>query len=352
MAHNSKRVMEAAALLLLFSFFALIEGIIRMTINSKPVGGDGLDYWDHNEWTQVPIGVLLAAGCAEVLFGTLGIFIGFFQLFFEQGSATVSLLFAIVQAILGWFVFLTFVIAAPVFAVRNTEGVPDLLSQTEHQYLIIIGNLLGSVTFCWALQGGQFIMILRLMRAQQGRPEQGNALRALVWSGNQIVAAGSTLYVGFVLLLKDFESTTMPVGVPPHVVWFPVLSIVSGAIMFAYGAAGVLAANSAGVAQRLPALWVLCTLAMLVNFSWTFGIVPGLAPPIPGAAQHAGLVFSVTLLPVIHAWRAHHPVSAEDTATMTKASMEQPLPPRQYASTPQRSPYAQHAQFDLHEDMA
>ena len=309
---NSRRVSEASALLLLFSFFALIEGIIRMTSNSKPAVG--VDYWDSADGTRVPVGWFLAAGVAEVLFGTTGIFVGFFQLFFEQGSAAVTTAFAIMQAILGWFVFLTFVIAAPILAARNTAGIPDLLSANEHSALIIFGNLLGSVTFCWALQGGQFIMILRLLAAQKGQPEnkQRNALRSMVWSGNQVAAAASTLYVGFLLLSKDFTSTTAPVGAPPHVVWFPIISVITGAIMLAYGLAGFLAASNANIARRLPMLWVVCTLAMMVNFSWTFGIVPGLAPPIPGAAQHAGLVLAVTLLPVIHAWRAHHPLGDEN----------------------------------------
>lgn len=325
---NSKRVAEASSLLLLFSFFALIEGIIRMTSNSKPA--PDVDYFDNADWTKLPVIVFLAAGSSEVLFGMLGIFVGFFQLFFEQGSPEVTFTFAVVQAILGWFVFLTFVIAAPILAARNTTGT-DLLSQSEHRALIIFGNLLGSVNFCWALQGGQFIMALRLLSAQKGAPELPgrNAMRAMIWSGNQIVAAGSTLFVGFLLLTKDFTSTTAPIGAPPHVVWFPLISVITGMIMLAYGIAGVLAACNRNFVGNLPLLWVVATLAMMVNFSWTFGIVPGLAPPIPGAAQHAGLVLSVTLLPVIHAWRAHFPVE-EETApnkqvAIASGGVEQPV---------------------------
>lgn len=354
---NSKRVSEAAALLTLFSFFALIEGIIRMTSNSKPAVG--VDYWDTAEGTKVPVGAFLAAGVAEVLFGTTGIFVGFFQLFFEQGSTAITIAFAILQAVLGWFVFLTFVIAAPVLAARGTMG-NDLLSQNEHRALIIFGNLLGSVNFCWALQGGQFVMIMRLLAAQKNQPENlgRNALRSKVWAMNQVVAAGSTLFVGFLLLSKDFTSTTAPVGAPPHVVWFPLISIITGAIMLAYGVAAMVASGNIHAADRLPVLFVLCTLAMMVNFSWTFGIVPGLAPPIPGAAQHAGLVFSVTLLPIIHAWRAHYPLEdggegvATTTTTITKTVAQAPCPEQPMQQKPQQQQLHQNSRisnYDMEE---
>lgn len=306
---NSPRVNEASCMLLLFSFFALIEGIIRMTLNSKPSAD--VDYFDTAGGTQIPVLVFLIGGIAETFFGMAGIFVAFFQLFFCKGNRTVTFSFAIIQAVLGWYVFIVFVLAAPIKDAINTTGIPDLLTRSEHVSLIILGNLLGSVNFCWALQGGQFIMILRLYNAQRKVPEMPNraALRAMVWSGNQIVAAISTLYVGALLDTKGFTSTTAPIGAPPHVVWFPVLSIITSIIMLAYGVIGLLSAKSRMLTtQVLPWAWVVATVAMMINFSWVFGIVPGLAPPIPGAAQHAGLILAVTVLPVFHAWRAHFPL--------------------------------------------
>jgi len=160
---NSKHVDAAASFLFFVSFFALIEGIIRMTSNSKP--SVDVDYLDTAGGTQIPVLVFLLGGVAEVLFGMSGIVVAFFQLFFRQGTPPPTFGFVILQAVLGWFVFLTYVIAAPLLAARNAPGIDDLLSVTEHRSLIVLGNLLGSVTFCWALQGGQFIMALRLYAA-------------------------------------------------------------------------------------------------------------------------------------------------------------------------------------------
>ena len=303
-------------MLLLFSFFALIEGIIRMTTYSKPSAD--VDYFDNAGGTAVPVVVFLTAGVAETLFGIAGIYVAVYQLLFRMGHPTVTLGFAIGQGILGWFVFIVFVLVGPIVAASNTNGIDGLLTPREHAALLIFGNLLASFSFCWALQGGQFIMALRLWQSQMGMVvlRRKNALRAVVWSGNVIAAAISTLYVGALLSSKGFSSTTGPVGAPPHVVWVPGLSIICGLIMLAYGVLGLLTAypsptNTTLATTYMPLAWGITTTAMMINFSWVFGIVPGLAPPIPGAAQHAGLILAVTLLPVFHVWQAHYPSDTE-----------------------------------------
>ena len=122
-----------------------------------------------------------------------------------------------------------------------------------------------------------------------------------------MVAALSTLYVGVVLDSAGVGTSAnshVPIGIPPHVVRFPLLTMSTGLVMLAYGGLGLWAAHHRTIAvDVLPWAWVITTVMMLVNFSWTFGIVP--VPPIPGAAQHAGLVWAVTILPVFHAWRSH-----------------------------------------------
>ena len=145
----------------------------------------------------------------------------------------------------------------------------------------------------------RFIMGLRLLAAQKGVAEtkSKNIMRAMIWGVNMVLAAFSTLFVGSMLASKDFTSTTAPIGLPPHVVWFPAISIVSGIIMLAYGALSLMATKNESLnTQFMPLMWMVATTAMMVNFSWTFGIVPGLAPPIPGAAQHIGLILSLSLI--------------------------------------------------------
>lgn len=98
--------------------------------------------------------------------------------------------------------------------------------------------------------------------------------------------------------------------------------------MMVYGIMGVISAQDKLMATKwLPMMWAVTTVAMMINFSWTFGIVPGLAPPIPGAAQHAGLILSVTILPVYHAWRAHH-CSSSSPKTNTETNSSRPEAPR------------------------
>lgn len=286
-----------------------------MTSNSKPAVG--VDYWatkDAATGNQImPVGALLIGGVAEVLFGILGCYVSFLSLLLDINSTKLTTLFLAIQVPCGWFVFLTFVIASPIIAATNATG-NDLLSQTEQRALIILGNMLGSICFCWALQGGQFIMGTRLLAAQKGQADSTgkNKMRAMVWAGNMLAAAFSTLFVGSLLASKGFTSTTAPVGAPPHVVWFPAISIVTGIVMFLYGILSCLATGSAGMNDKMAMGWLICTTMMMVNFSWTFGIVPGLAPPIPGAAQHVGLIFSVTILPIFHTHRAHNAIEDDD----------------------------------------
>lgn len=311
------RMKESAALLLLFSFFALIEGTIRMTANSKPAVG--VDYWASETpdgTTIIPVGVFLMAGVAEVVFGMAGVFVAVFSLLLRHNNPQHTQVFAAVQCVLGWFVFLTFVIAAPILNASQAEGTA-LLSAGEQKALILLGNMLGSINFCYALQGGQFIFALRLMAAQKGETDskEKNKMRAQVWTANVFLASFSTLFVGCLLQSKDFTSKTAPVGAPPHVVWQPIISIVCGIVMLAY--AGICFAaigNPAIQKNTMPIGWVCTTVAMMINFSWTFGIVPGLAPPIPGSAQHSGLILSVTTLPLFHCLRAHTLLEEEEEA--------------------------------------
>jgi len=304
---TSKRVLEAAGLLLVWSMFALVEGTLRMTINSNP--NPEVSLTDDLDGTIVPAAAKLAGGVAEVIFGLAGFFVAFFVLVFNKGSPTITTAFVIIQVPLGWFVFITFVLAEPIRAAVEATG-NDLLSQGEQRALILLGNMLGSINFCWALQGGQFLMGLRLLAAQKGEEESKskNALRTYVWCGNMLVAAFSTIFVGSLLASKGFTSDTAPVGAPPHVVWYPAISIVTAVVMFLFGGMGIVAAKSSMVAAHMTLMWVFTSVMMLINFSFTFGIVPGLAPPIPGSAQHIGLVFSTTILPMYFAYRTHFSV--------------------------------------------
>ena len=310
---------EAASLLFVWSVFALVEGTIRMVTNSKP--SMDVDYFDSQNRTVIPVAYLLAGGVAEVIFAIAGCYVAMYSLLFNKNDTKVTTNFLIMQTVLGWFVFTTFVLASPIFCFIYSEAT-EIFTKGQMQSLIVLGNMLGSICFCWALQGGQFLMGMRLLSAQRGDLVTSNATRAKVWSGNVVAAAFSTLFVGIMLSAEGFTSTTAPIGLPPHVVWRPMLSIFTGVVMLAYGITGWMASNDAKVNEYMPSMWVLTTTMMMLNFSWTFGIVPGLAPPIPGAAQHIGLIFSVTILPLFHAHRAHYPKVESSAADMPQAVTE------------------------------
>ena len=168
-SNNHSAIKESAGLLLVFSMFALVEGTLRMVGQSKP--SVGVDYWatvDGNGDSIVPVGVLLIAGVGEVIFGILGIYLALYSLLFNHNNKRLTVAFLVIQAILGWFVFICFVIVTPIFAAMAAQG-NDLLSQAEQRTLIIFGNMLGSICFCYALQGGQCIMGFRLYNAQEGK---------------------------------------------------------------------------------------------------------------------------------------------------------------------------------------
>lgn len=296
-----------------------------MTAWSKP--SIDVDYFDSNNGTEVPPIILVSAGAIEVFFGTYGFCVGLFQFLFDRGSPRITLWFILLQTTLGWIVFTTFVLVQPIRTARFAPGVDGILTPREHRIFLLMGHLLGSINFCLALQGGQFVMATRLYVAQRRDPEYRGltVVRAMLWSFNVLVAAISTLYVGSLLDTKGFSSSTMPIAAPPHVVWYPRMSIVTGLVMLAYGVAGCMAARNKQVATNvLPVMWIIVTVTMMINFSWTFGIVPGLGPPIPGSAQHAGLVMSVTILPLYYSWRAHYMLQGDGRGRRGPSTIVQP----------------------------
>ena len=74
----------------------------------------------------MPVAAFLAAGVAEVIFGMLGVFVAFYSLVLGHNNPTHTLYFVITQAVLGWFVFLTYVIADPIIRALCVKLRPDL----------------------------------------------------------------------------------------------------------------------------------------------------------------------------------------------------------------------------------
>uniref|UniRef100_A0A7S1TH11 Uncharacterized protein n=1 Tax=Compsopogon caeruleus TaxID=31354 RepID=A0A7S1TH11_9RHOD len=249
----------------------------------------------------------MVSAVGEVVFGLFGVLVAFYFLAFRKFNAMVTKIFISVQFLLGWFVFLTFVVADPInVAVHATEG-QDTLSLSQRRFALIVGQLFGSVAFCYALQGGQFIHGIRFLNLNEegSIPVKKDRIRSYIWNGNLILAGFSTICIGALLHANPIEELFIPF--PPHLVWYPTMSLVTGIVMSCYGILGLLATSSESLASWMVNSFPVVLLLMLGNFSFTQGKLLGVDVPLLGAAQLVGLVFCVTILPVYFTYKVHHP---------------------------------------------
>lgn len=293
--HHELEITEAAGMFLIWSMLVTVEGTIRLVANANPEGGlapDGV----------FPPAALLAGGIAECIFGFAGLVLGVYVLMFKlrKSGAGLMLGFLAMQSLLGWFVFITFVLANPLYSLVNAEMGRFGFSLGLDRFLMVLG-VLSSISWCAALQSGQFVLAFRMYKMITGHRDtlKMHKLRAVVWCALAAMAAVAMTITGAVVLARADGSTPFipPPAYPPHVNIYPISLVITGIITLAWTLLGLMGAMSASKAMlnAFHGGWAFVFFANLITFCWLYGKI-GIAAP---AAQHCVLSFAYLTLPVV-----------------------------------------------------
>lgn len=287
---------EAVGLFLVWSMLVTIEGTIRLVSNASPEFGLTPD-------EGFPPAALLAGGIAEVIMGALGLLMAVSVLLFKKRSATMLVGFLIIQSVLGWYVFVTYVLAVPLYDADNLAAGRFGLSLGADRFLIIMG-LLTSVSWCAALQSGQFVLAARVRTMILGKADslKMHKLRAIVWCALAAMAGVAMAITGAVVLASADGSSPHipPPAYPPHVNIYPEMTLCTGLVTIVWAALGLLGSMSSnkGLLGLFHHTWFVTFMVNLITFALVFGKVPMGALAAP-SAQHCVLVFAFTVLPIV-----------------------------------------------------
>lgn len=273
--------LEAAALLSLWSLSVIIEGGVRFNGSNPSEEGDifGLSTT-----------VLTVMGLFEVIFGLLGLFIGLGAIVFRMYSTRLLKISMGIQAVLGIMVFVTFVIVVPSYIASGTDS-------TLAKGLIVIG-IFTSMSFCLALQGGQFLFMARLASAAEDSDflmcKSGNRLRSVLWHTNMTVAGFFTFVMGCVLISKD-EGFYM---FAPHIGNIPEYTLFSGILMLVWAPLGIILTVTN--VQINHTFYYIGSVVVFLNTYLNFTLVQfgnaGVSGEGGGIAMHTGLVLFLNFL--------------------------------------------------------
>lgn len=317
-AEVSRRRTEAAGLLALWSAAVTVEGLVRFVTSDAT--RDLLP--DNRASTVVPPLLPFLGALFEVAFGAVGLLVAVVELVFASGGVVPTACFLILQVPLSWFTYIVWVFLLPAYRWRLDAVTPlgggDVLSVARTHGLIATG-VVTSAAFCAALQGGQFVFGLRLLAFQAQQAVEAppgvltaglgyNRVRAVFWSALMVLGGGGTLAAGIVLTVAvGGGRVAAPAffSFPPHVGVFPVQSIVTGAVMVAHGASGLLAAAAAGLRPAMvwhvhatPLVWVVLALNFCLVQVAAVGpaVVGGAGRAAAAAAVHLGLTLVATFI--------------------------------------------------------
>lgn len=286
--------LQAAAMLTVWSVLVINEGAVRL-VGSDP--GAGLS----READLSPI-VLFVGGVGEVVFGMAGLAVGVAALIFRWYNTNAVKLAILTQTLLGYYVFIVFVFVQPAVGAANLESglVGGQLSLGESKFLITLG-ILTSLHFCLALQGGQFVFMVRLICGGTGkdflRQRSGNRMRAVFWNMNLGFSGLWTLITGALIHAKVGGGKLDDVFVsPPNVGRMPLMTIYTGLAMMLYGFGG---AAMAGLKLKVWRWYYVIGGYLYLTAFLNFSVVQ--LASIAGfsggpVALHAGLTFMVVFL--------------------------------------------------------
>ncbi len=312
---DARQFREAALLLAMWSILVMNEGVIRFIQHGQPAAdslfrGSPVRFWGP-----------MLGGLFEVIFGLFGLGVGLAGGIMGYFSKPLTLALLVVQTLLGWYVFIDFVIIIPSFRIANAAAPMLNLSMSASKAFGALG-ILTSVAWCLALQGGQFVFICRLMAFGDNSDfllqRSGAKARAIFWNVNYLLAGVWATASAVILLANNVGAITpAPFFAPPNVGRIPVYLFITGLLMIVWPLFGIVISlmNRASTVKK----YALCSFFVFV-FVWghytigQLGYIAGnpapSAVPAAGGAMHNHLAMMLTFLPVYFMWK-----QCEETGT-------------------------------------
>lgn len=294
---NPMEVMEAAALLTLWSILVINEGAVRfIEAGGAKTGFDFSELSPNRGWR-------FFASLFEVFFGFLGLFIGISAFVYRSYSTIITKAAMLVQSLMGWFVFAVYVFAIPAVKAADADASPmPELSLGLWRFLVTLG-IFTSFHWCLALQGGQFVFFARLVCAATGqdflKQSSGLKMRAMFWSGNLALSGLWVTITGSILVdqLARTDGKSAFFEFPPNAGVLPWMMLLAGLVMLLLG----LACMGLAAVDKTPPLAFYALVGLGFLFTWLnytivlFGVA---RRPMAGGplAMHSGLTFMLFFL--------------------------------------------------------
>eukprot|EP00188_Purpureofilum_apyrenoidigerum_P000481 Plantae.Rhodophyta-Purpureofilum_apyrenoidigerum.ctg12075.p1 GENE.Plantae.Rhodophyta-Purpureofilum_apyrenoidigerum.ctg12075~~Plantae.Rhodophyta-Purpureofilum_apyrenoidigerum.ctg12075.p1 ORF type:complete len:354 (-),score=54.45 Plantae.Rhodophyta-Purpureofilum_apyrenoidigerum.ctg12075:353-1321(-) len=233
MKHGSMppRMYVAVAVFMLYSYLVLNEGAVRMAMYDPEAQG----------FPQI---VLLVSAIGESIFGLAGLLMGVALLLFRAGNAKVTAAWMGLALVLGWFVFSVWVLAVPIFGLARARDTVEPYSQAQFDLMRSM-SLFAGIVWCFALQGGQFMVgnVIRGYQTNETSKGAGYAkARLLMWSINATLSGVFFLIAGSAARSILGAGPLQPQAFPPIVIVHPELTIVSGIVQLLFGVMSIVVA--------------------------------------------------------------------------------------------------------------
>lgn len=300
---RSKQYYEAAFLLMFWSFLVINEGLIRFIDEGTPASA-GLFSPEAGQPNRF-VGPFLG-GLFEIIFGLFGLFVGMGAALLDYHNPSVTKLCMLVQAVLGWYVFIDFVFVLPSYQVANLQGpifnapfFTNSLSEGQLQFLVVLG-ILTSMHWCLALQGGQFLFMARLVAADTGsdflKQRSGAKMRSLFWNMNFLLS-GLWSFIFACLLIDKLGGGEYPAPFvsPPNAGTLPGLTLFTSLLMMLWPliGMGISITNRHSVVKA----YITATIPVFLFVFLNYTIVQlGIIGAVAGASKHHGLLFMLMFL--------------------------------------------------------
>ena len=306
---------EASLLLALWSILIMNEGVIRFIQHGQP-GAQGLF-----EGTPIRFWSAFLGGLFEVIFGLFGLGIGLAGGILDYFSRPLTIALLIVQTILGWFVFIDYVIIIPSFRIANETTNLLTLGTAATKAFGALG-ILTSMNWCLALQGGQFVFICRMLAYGDDGDflyqRSGSKMRAIFWNGNYLFAGIWSTASAIILIANRVGAVTSGVFfAPPNVGRIPIYLFITGLLIIVWALFGIIISSTNNI-LILPK-YTLGSFFVFI-FVWAhftigqLGFIAGnpapSAVPAAGAAMHNHLAMMLAFLPVYFMWKHAHEATA------------------------------------------
>ncbi|KAJ8905263.1 hypothetical protein NDN08_001771 [Rhodosorus marinus] len=252
----SRGFLTAVGLFVLWSYLVMNEGAMRAFRFADPQPGP---------FSQ---SLLLVSACGEILFGLAGVLVGGALLLVKAGNKMITTAWMALAFVLGWFVFTVWVLAAPINDLVNDRQVPPAYNLTLPQYdCVRVFALLSGISWCFALQGGQFMIGNVVRKHQVDGKSQGSGYskkRLLLWAIN-LTLGGLYFIIGgsVVRAYMGPGPYDPPVVEEPMLIVYPELTITAGVFQLLAGVFGCVVAQT-------RKWFTLCV--SMVAFTWVLSL--------------------------------------------------------------------------------